>query len=210
MFILSTSQQFSSVVCSVSVAGGGERVREPPQMPQERLREREPPQERVREAPQERVNRHAVPEGMEPQYGTTQPHSHGAHGRYCRGLRGSLYMVLPAVVVLSCCSELCSCCSKICSCSRKIYSCCSTVFSCCRCQGGHGLGPGSGSRAVISGDLVQSRDFHYSVEPAPVYRRPREVAYHAQVSQTFKTHFMADPVSIFPFMLSPDTNVSCS
>lgn len=35
-------------------------------------------------------------------------------------------------------------------------------------------------RSVITGDLVQSRDFHYSVEPAPVYRRPREVvAYHS-------------------------------
>ena len=51
-----------------------------------------------------------------------------------------------------------------------------------RCSGGHGIGPGPGGvgRAVISGDLVQSRDFHYSVEPAPVYRRPREVAYHTQ------------------------------
>ena len=50
-----------------------------------------------------------------------------------------------------------------------------------RCSGAHGLGPGGVGRAVISGDLVQSRDFHYSVEPAaPVYRRPREVAYHPQ------------------------------
>ena len=53
-----------------------------------------------------------------------------------------------------------------------------------RCSGGHGIRPdmtpGGVGRAVISGDLVQSRDFHYSVEPAPVYRRPREVAYHTQ------------------------------
>ena len=52
-----------------------------------------------------------------------------------------------------------------------------------RCSGGHGIGPG---RAVISGDLVQSRDFHYSVEPAPVYRRPREVAYHTQAQVEHK------------------------
>ena len=57
--------------------------------------------------------------------------------------------------------------------------------------GGHGLVPGSHlvpgpptvPRAVISGDLVQSRDFHYSVEPTPVYRRPREVAYHSPGQQ---------------------------
>lgn len=50
-----------------------------------------------------------------------------------------------------------------------------------RCSGGHGLpGAGGAGRAVIAGDLVQSRDFHYTVEPAPVYRRPREVAYHSQ------------------------------
>ena len=62
----------------------------------------------------------------------------------------------------------------------------------CRCSGGHGLGPGPGGvgRAVIAGDLVQSRDFHYSVEPAPVYRRPREVAYHtqAQVNNAIAAH----------------------
>jgi len=50
-----------------------------------------------------------------------------------------------------------------------------------RCSGSHGMvqTPAVG-RSVITGDLVQSRDFHYSVEPAPVYRRPREVvAYHS-------------------------------
>merc|ERR1719266_2205443 len=61
-----------------------------------------------------------------------------------------------------------------------------------RCSGGHGLGPGPGGvgRAVIAGDLVQSRDFHYSVEPAPVYRRPREVAYHTQ-AQVNQAHLSA-------------------
>ena len=35
-----------------------------------------------------------------------------------------------------------------------------------------------GTRSVITGDLGQGRDFHYTVEP--VYRRPREVvAYHS-------------------------------
>ena len=60
-----------------------------------------------------------------------------------------------------------------------------------RCSGGHVLGPGNGGvpRAVLQGDLVQSRDFHYSVEPAPVYRRPREVAYHpAQAPQVSSSH----------------------
>ena len=46
-----------------------------------------------------------------------------------------------------------------------------------RCSGAHGLvqTPTVQPRGVITGDLVQSRDFHYTVEPAPVYRRPREV-----------------------------------
>ena len=56
-----------------------------------------------------------------------------------------------------------------------------------RCSGGHGPpGAGAAGRAVIAGDLVQSRDFHYTVEPAPVYRRPREVAYHSQAQVGFK------------------------
>ena len=46
-----------------------------------------------------------------------------------------------------------------------------------RCSGAHGLvqTPTVQPRGVITGDLVQSRDFHYTVEAAPVYRRPREV-----------------------------------
>ena len=46
-----------------------------------------------------------------------------------------------------------------------------------RCSGAHGIvqTPTVQPRGVITGDLVQSRDFHYTVEPAPVYRRPREV-----------------------------------
>ena len=47
-----------------------------------------------------------------------------------------------------------------------------------RCSGSHGVAtPSVQGRSVITGDLVQSRDFHYTVEqaPAPVYRRPREV-----------------------------------
>ena len=48
-----------------------------------------------------------------------------------------------------------------------------------RCAGSHNnTTPSVQSRSVITGDLVQSRDFHYTVEqppPAPLYRRPREV-----------------------------------
>ena len=49
-----------------------------------------------------------------------------------------------------------------------------------RCSGAHGSNSSVAPRSVITGDLVQSRDFHYSVEQAPVYRRPREVAAYPQ------------------------------
>ena len=50
-----------------------------------------------------------------------------------------------------------------------------------RCSGAHGSGSGVAARGVITGDLVQSRDFHYSVEQnREVYRRPREVAAYPQ------------------------------
>ena len=40
---------------------------------------------------------------------------------------------------------------------------------------------------LLAGDLVQSRDFHYSVEP--VYRRPREVVtYHREDSLELNTY----------------------
>ena len=72
-----------------------------------------------------------------------------------------------------------------------------------RCSGGHGIRPdmtpGGVGRAVISGDLVQSRDFHYSVEPAPVYRRPREVAYHTQAQVGF--YYCLPMISFLIFML---------
>ena len=47
-----------------------------------------------------------------------------------------------------------------------------------RCSGGHGSSSSVQPRSIIQGDLVQSRDFHYTVEQPqqpPVYRRPREV-----------------------------------
>jgi len=41
--------------------------------------------------------------------------------------------------------------------------------------------------SMLAGDLVQSRDFHYSVEP--VYRRPREVVtYHREDSLQLNTY----------------------
>ena len=49
-----------------------------------------------------------------------------------------------------------------------------------RCSGAHGSNSSVAARSVITGDLVQSRDFHYSVEQTPVYRRPREVAAYPQ------------------------------